>query len=387
MCVCVVCVRCVCVRCVCVCVRACVRACGRAGGRVCACAGTCACVYTGMLDDDCILMRAWQRFLMEKGQTSARQTCTIKKLERAASSTSININQHQSTPSSKSPDGVLNSKSPKLMDAKFVGKSEGKKKKDRGHATSAPSADSCAKLGTSMPKPQSATAPGKACARRQVPVLTSGETPGKAGEIASQVTRAWRYRKGRWMYVVVKDDLKKPPERSNASVTVEESSALEDEQEAVQELVAVKSEEIGSGEGSVTAGAAVGETAPLVKKPLRRRKGRLTMPPKKRSVHGGKQRNGGGAEHKLPALDQRTVNAEAERTEGKRTQAVDEIVDEQSEGSISGDCGVLLGKHAVGVLLGKQAGAETVKATAVKPLRKMLHSLVRRIHYTAFVCQ
>jgi hypothetical protein len=355
---------------VCVCVRA------------CACACTCACVYTRMLDDDCILMRAWQRFLMEKGQTSARQTCTIKKLERAASSTSSNIFQHQSTSSSKSPDGVLNSKSPKLMDAKFVGKGEGKKKKDRGHATSAPIADSCAKPGTAMPKPQSAAAPGKACARRQVPVLTSGdlagEPPGKAGEIVSQVTRAWRYRKGRWMYVVVKDDLKKPPERSNASVTVEESRALEDEQELVQELVAVKSEEIGSGEGSVTAGAAVGETAPLVKKPLRRRKGRLTMPPKKRSVHGGKQGNGGGAEHKLPALHQRTVNAEAEGTERKRTQAVDEIVDEQSEGSISGDCGVLLGK---------QAGAETVKATAVKPLRKMLHSLVRRIHYTAFVCQ
>ena len=367
MCVCCVCRVCMCVVCVVF---------------VCVCVCVCVCTLNCWMR-----IRALQRFLMEKGQMSAaRQTGTTKKLERAPSSTSININQHQSTPSSQSPDGVLNSKSPKLMDPKFVGKSEEKRKKVRGHATSAPSADSCAKPGTATPKPQSSAAqssaaPAKACARRQVPELPSrdqaGETPGKAGEIASQVTRAWRYRKGRWMYVVVKDDAKKPPVRFDASMTVEESSALEDQ----QELVAVKSEEIGSGEGSVSAGAAVGETAPLVKKPLRRRKGRLTMPPKKRSVHGGKRGNGGGASHKLPALDQRRVNAahgEAEGTEGNRTQALDKIVDEESEGSISGDRGMLLGK---------QAGAETVKATAVKPLRKMLHSLVRRIHYTAFVCQ
>jgi hypothetical protein len=198
---------------------------------LCVCVCVCVCVCTL----NCWMrIRALQRFLMEKGQMSAaRQTGTTKKLERAPSSTSININQHQSTPSSQSPDGVLNSKSPKLMDAKFVGKSEEKRKKVRGHATSAPSADSCAKPGTATPKPQSSAAqssaaPAKACARRQVPELPSrdqaGETPGKAGEIASQVTRAWRYRKGRWMYVVVKDDAKKPPVRFDASMTVEETS-------------------------------------------------------------------------------------------------------------------------------------------------------------------
>ena len=53
-------------------------------------------------------------------------------------------------------------------------------------------------------------------------------------------------------------------------------------------------------------------------------------------------------------------------------------VEEEYEGSNSGD---------LGVRVGQEAGAETVAPAALKQLRKMLHRLVRRIHYTAFVCQ
>jgi hypothetical protein len=278
--------------------------------------------------------RVWQRFLVEKGQTSAvRQAGSTKKQERAQSTKSF----------AEGDDGVV--KTPRLMGAKLARSSERQERqKSISRASSVTSAS-----GASSAKPREGMTK---------PLPPESAPAGKAGANAPganvpEVKRAWRYRKGRWMYVVVKDEPKKSPTNSDGSMQVEQSGAEEDK----KDVAAVMSGQIEAGEGTVSAGEAVGQKSPAVPEQLRRRVVPKSCKGKDVDHDGSVAASGEGAEGKM-----------AQPSEG------------ESEGSNGGDLDVRVGTEA-------GAETETVGPAAVKQLRKVLHRLVRRIHYTAFVCQ
>ena len=237
--------------------------------------------------------------------------------------------------------------------------------------------------------------------------IAASGTTGAAS--APEVKRAWRYRKGRWMYVVLKEDPKKEPLRKEplevaqgraaSKAGVEDLSAEGAEAHEGESAGASqrehgeaharegKAEELSleGGRSARAARADDGDDGVVKKKRARRRsKGRLTMPKKRaylnsstqqsrvnrtgRNVYGEDGVDGCGTAQ----VEEKNGCEVAEGVEGCETEA---------------GCEKLGDTKGVGNKQGRPSKGVTGLASAgLKPLRKMLHRLVRRIHYSAFTC-
>lgn len=237
---------------------------------------------------------------------------------------------------------------------------------------------------------------------------SGGKRPAEDSGGGAEVRRAWRHRKGRWMYVVIKDDVKNTERKKDASSRVgcqterdAESGPSSEAAPLAPEMVHtnshgddVQGEQVDESEKDSAEGGAAGcQSEEGVKKKMRRRpRGRLTMPRKRG----------------MKAVES-PINSCQSNEEGKKGD--EDNASEGAEDASRGRAGAgSSGRPAVSSYL-KQDGAGdgrpsfkreapgdehdapemapqqgTQKGDGVRDLRKMLHGLVRRIHVAAFTC-
>jgi hypothetical protein len=188
-----------------------------------------------------------------------------------------------------------------------------------------------------------------------------------------EVRRAWRYRKGRWMFVVVKDDVKKDERKKETPPP----DADIDDVEALSAKHAQSGGQASVGEG---ADAEVGES--VNKKVRRRVRGRLTMPKKR-----AKKAGDGGAGAKGGRGLKGGEDAARERGAGDRKGNGDEGDEDEAIGASASHAAIKREPGDDGQEVDELLDEEGArKDGSLKPLQKWLHRLVRRIHYAAFTC-
>jgi hypothetical protein len=339
-----------------------------------------------------------QRFLAEKGNNSqggksAAKQARSQKLERAPSKDSKD-DKEALQKSSKSMGKARASER-----ASERSSDRHKKKADSNRLPSTTPLATAAKSGVvntidKSLRPSAASGGGSAA--------SGGGGGGVAGPVAvgaaggadgvAEVRRGWRYRKGRWMYVVLKDDIKKDEVKKVGSDIKEneDTDNAKEENEGTdnakadraitptmgEEGKACREQEANSGGsescrgGMEGKGQGDGSGSGANKKKKRRPKGKLTMPKKRaylkhtRSSPSNMVGEGGVSESRV-------------QTEESGNPDVNGDFDVDA----GGDLGAVGGEDH-----GEAGGGGRVSPTALRLMRKMLHRLVRRIHYTAFIC-
>jgi hypothetical protein len=220
----------------------------------------------------------------------------------------------------------------------------------------------------------------------------------------AEVKRAWRYRKGRWMFVVIKDDVKKDDRKKDAPVRSAEKGrdvesrapseaglSVRDDMASSSNGVDSKGEQVGQcDEGSTEGGGADIQSEEAVKKKARRRpRGRLTLPKKRgKKMADGSIKSGlsnGGKHSDQSSASEGACEVPLEET-GYEVGGSGGVGSEVGEGGGSSYRSSLKREPGVDEKDAEESpeDEEAHKGEGgVKPLKELLHRLVRRIHYSA----